>query len=587
MKAKVITSDVTSRLAKIRSGVVYNSITSVISELLQNSQRAKAKTIQCTIRDNVLTIIDDGVGCQDPNDLFTIDKSVWESTDEGFGEGFTSVYTVADVIIVRSRKWSVQMNIAKMIEERNLSYEPRIEDNDLKGFEIIILGDKIDKNRAELESFLKYSASLLPMDVYVNGELISKKDLSAIHGSTDFNKTYENKLYTAHLTPTQWNGGAMTYYESREVCKEWLTGVTGNIILKPHAVNLIAPDRKAIVCDDKYSAFTTQLEKDIKKMYREFITLADNSLINQFSYPIACILDIKEYEDLLEIDESMFDVHASDDEYAKDADKKEAKLKDEILKPKLDIFNTNLERKEENRETEFHFPPIECKDQEAVATVSDAVKALNPRARKRDLVALAKSNKIFWVRPDEIKSAKESITNMEYYGFKGIIAVNELYERVFREYKVPHVSYLVKNIKKQHKYTDVGARTLKEKRALFLLRRIEKHYKIGETFNICNITMKIVSQFDDKELQSPDSIIEGVCTGEGKIYLDRRSLKLGDFTVKNWATENVNLEDLRFILRASDTLAHELAHLLYGTNDNTLAHMQAQAKIAKEIGYLY
>jgi len=581
MNTRQITSDVVSRLAKIRQGVVYNSITSVVSELLQNCQRAKAKTIHCFIKDNYLTIIDDGVGCKDPDELFTIDRSAWDSTNEGFGEGFTSVYTVADIIKVRSHKWSVNLNVAKMLQERNLTYSYKEETDYSQGFEVTIQGEKIEENIEEITNFLKYSASLLPMNCYVNNTLVFKKDLSNIDGTTDFIKTFDNKLYTAYLTPLEWGYDCMVYYENREVCKEWLTGVSGNIILKQNAGNLKAPDRKAIINDGKYRNFKDQLEKDTKKLYREFIKLADNNLIDEFSHPIASILNVKEYEDLLEIDDDMFKVHVNDeDEYI---NPKENKIKDEVLKPKLDIFNYNTDMYEQSYETEHSFPPTENYNQN---TVLSAVKSINPRARKNSIVSIAKSNKLFWVSPNELNASKETITNMEYYGFKGIIAVNELYERVFNEYSVPHISYLVDNIKKQHKFTDIGTRTLKEKRALFLLRRIEEYYKIGETFNICNITMKIVSQFDDKELQSPDNIIEGVCT-QGKIYLDRKSLKLGDFTVKNWTSEHISLEDLRFILRASDTISHELAHLLYDTKDNTLAHMQAQAKIAKEIGYLY
>ena len=92
-KPRQITSDIAGRLKKIRSGVVYSSVTSVISELLQNCQRAKAENIFCEFQYDTLTITDDGVGCKDSDDLFTLDKSAWETTSEGFGEGFTCVYT--------------------------------------------------------------------------------------------------------------------------------------------------------------------------------------------------------------------------------------------------------------------------------------------------------------------------------------------------------------------------------------------------------------------------------------------------------------------------------------------------------------
>jgi hypothetical protein len=151
---------------------------------------------------------------------------------------------------------------------------------------------------------------------------------------------------------------------------------------------------------------------------------------------------------------------------------------------------------------------------------------------------------------------------------------------------VPHVSDLIKNIRKEYFYTNIGAKTLKERRVLFLLSLIEKHYHLPETFNIASLSMKIVGNINGRELKSPQNIVGGVCQNQ-KIYLDRKLLKLADFTVKSWNANHIGVEDIRLILRNADTICHELAHLLYQTDDNTLAHMQAQAQIAREIGYLF
>jgi hypothetical protein len=575
-----ITSDIAGRLKKIRSGVVYTSITSVISELLQNCQRAKAENIFCEFHDNILVITDDGKGCKNPDDLFTLDKSVWESTDDGFGEGFTSVYTVADILEVYSQDWFISMDIASMIDSGNLNYQTEKSAEYLKGFRVKISGEKLRVNWGEIFNFLEYSASLLPMKVYVNGRKIPKIDMIDIPSETGLIRTFDNKLYTAYLTPSTWTHKVTTYYESREVASEYLFGVTGNIVFKKNAVNLKAPDRRAIIDDQKYKDFREQVKKDTKKLYNALIQEATNELIDKYAVPISEILEVKDYEDLLALNEDMFDMYAQDEEI-NDVEYEEKFEPLKILKPQLDMFCTDTTRNEENQEDSYQFPHDN-------APTLEQVKALAPRAKKANILSVVKSDKLFWVEAKYLQSYKEAITNMEYYGFKGILAHNKVYEKLFKHYGVPHVSDLINNIRKQYAFTNIGAKTLKERRALFLLSIIEKHYNLPETFNIANLSMKIVGNVAGRELKTHQHIIGGVCDNkEKKIYLDRKLLKLADFSVKTWNTSHIGVEDIRFILRNADTICHELAHLLYRTRDNTLAHMEAQAQIAKEIGYLF
>jgi hypothetical protein len=408
-KPRQITSDIAGRLKKIRSGVVYSSITSVISELLQNCQRDKAKNIFCQFQHDTLTITDDGVGCNNPDDLFTLDKSAWESTSEGFGEGFSSVYLVADYLEVHSRNWLVRMNIDNMIKNGDLAYQSEETSEYLKGFKVTISGAKLQENETELESFLKYAAALLPMDVYVNSEKILKADFADIPSETGLIKAFDNKLYTAYLTPVPWMDKITLFYESREVCKEYHSGAAGNIILKRNAVNLKAPDRRAIINDSKYQDFKEQVKKDIKILYKIFIQEATNELIDRYASPISEILEVKDYQDLLALTESMFNMYAPNDEAAENDCGIEKKLEPlKILKPKLDVFCTDTTRSKDNMANCSCFPTD--------SPTMEQVKTLAPRARKSTILAIIKSDKIFWVEAKYLQSYREAITTMEYYG---------------------------------------------------------------------------------------------------------------------------------------------------------------------------
>ena len=115
-----IKSNVLGRLAKVRKGVVYQSVNATIGEGLQNCQRAKATEVQTSIFDDgTLVIFDNGIGCRDPQVLFELDTSGWELA-EAFGEGFSSVFAVADTIRVQSHNWIAEVDVVDVIEKGDL-----------------------------------------------------------------------------------------------------------------------------------------------------------------------------------------------------------------------------------------------------------------------------------------------------------------------------------------------------------------------------------------------------------------------------------------------------------------------------------
>ena len=97
-----LTSNIANRVKKIREGVVYTERTAFVAELIQNAQRAKAKNIWVDVSDGYFSIKDDGEGCADPGNVFTLDLSGWgQDVHSPFGEGFSSVFVVANRIAVK------------------------------------------------------------------------------------------------------------------------------------------------------------------------------------------------------------------------------------------------------------------------------------------------------------------------------------------------------------------------------------------------------------------------------------------------------------------------------------------------------
>ena len=64
-------------------------------------------------------------------------------------------------------------------------------------------------------------------------------------------------------------------------------------------------------------------------------------------------------------------------------------------------------------------------------------------------------------------------------------------------------------------------------------------------------------------------------------------MKFPEYRAQEPDYPTVTAHDYRVLLRVQQTLAHELAHLLYGFEDNTLEHSQATAKICYELAELF
>lgn len=574
MQTIEIRSNIAGRLRKIREGVVYQNITSVIGELAQNSQRAKANKVIIELHDDYLLFADDGVGCDEPQAVFELDYSGFGI---GFGEGFSSVFSIADELTVLSKTWSVTLDVVKMMEtgDFNIEVKPIAP---VDGFTVSMKGEKIRQYHDELKAFIKETASLLPMKVLFNGEEVEKVDLmEKLPNWKRVNFTYkaDNELFTAVMTPGLWEDFRL-YYENRVVCDQWVQGAFGNIILKPNAVTLKAPDRRALVHDDKYQRFIAKVKEEIANMYREFIHVATEEELEEFSDVICQYLDVSEYVDVLTFDGEM--------DYAIVKKKEEQDEEEEVS---LDFF-------QEEVNTELDFSDVEGRVEEDTTSVTSpnangAIRSmLRNLVKKPKVTDIKKTPKMVWVRAADIPAHREELDELEYYGFKILIAKNVLYEKAFQFLNIPCIQQLSKDTVKESTVKNVELKTKKEARFMALLRKIEKHFGIEGAFRIADLSMEIRHIVDGRVVEREKHKVEGLCRGE-HIYLDRKSLEFPKYKVTKWDSPTITVNDLKFLMRNLNTIAHELAHLLGGVEcaDNTPEHAQAQAKISREIADLF
>lgn len=654
-------SDTKGKLKKMITGVVFSDPYVFVTEFFQNSYRAKASRVDIFYDESkgVITFKDNGKGLKKTSDILTLDYSSWETTTEGFGIGFWSWLGfdlqenendfIEVVCKVNSNNFSFEMSKLSLLKS---DLNVLVKDiQEVEGFEVSLSSELLKDNSVYyyLKERIYLDGSLMPYNVYFNGCLIEPKDiLSNVNG--DYTKDFSNKLFDARLSISRGYSQIELYYEKRSVSEFYSRGnVGGNVELKKGSLNLKEPDRKDYVKDSKYYKFRDFLEKCIKELYQEFLENSNDEVINKYADKIAEVLDVKDYEKLLEIDDIFYEVvdekrviagieeveselnnlvnrrnevvddviEASNEnevdnyniskllnilnttdnkkwvqteEVVKEMDKWETtELTEETLKEKDEIVIKGRVWKKLN-ETEFNTSFV--REDEVIET-EITLKTCNKKRKKAGLLdVLRKERKKVWVKASEVEEYTELIAKAKYYGLKVFIAKNILYENVFNNKGISHISQVDTGISKRNIIKNIEVKSNKEKAVLQLLQPLCSYYKLSyDTFLIGDLEVYLETKLQDiivhREVvkNKKDRIkIYGLTDGRN-IVLDRRALRLNRFNLSN--SEGFGKQEYRILLALIGTVSHELAHFLYNTTDNTVEHYEKQDIIMEEIETLY
>lgn len=234
---------------------------------------------------------------------------------------------------------------------------------------------------------------------------------------------------------------------------------------------------------------------------------------------------------------------------------------------------------------------FELEDEETIDNILVTTKKKEKKSSNLGSIIKRTRRKV-WVRAKEVEEYQELISRAEYYGVKVFIAKNILYENIFSKYKVPYITEVKDGIRKRNFINNVGINTKKEQYYLELLQPILEYFNLpNNTFLIGNLKLYIETVLDDVvvhreiiENKKDDIKIYGT-TDREKIILDRRALGLQRFNLNGNVVLGVN--EYKVLLATIDIIAHELAHLIYGTEDNTKEHFQKEEEIKIEIINLY
>lgn len=565
-----------NRLKKIRAGLVYDSITTVMDELLQNCQRSfsvsniKHPVIDIIAENDTLIIRDNGDGCSNPQSIFEFETSGW-NIEDAFGQGGSeSVFQIADYINIRSQDWVVSVNVFEMIEKEDLYADVTFTEEYFHGYEITLKGTKIQDNLITLIEYLRSVTQYFDYDVYINGELVERKDLHDFKAV--YKETFTGKLYKATLSVQKGYRNIDIYYEKRKVCDLWFPGVYGVVELARGAVNLKAPDRKSIIYDEKRSKFYESLKEDCKLLYLGFVSQATESEFDEFQYGIEQNLTPADYADYLPC-------------YDLNNPHRIAMLKEEVASEDTVYEKQKLEcTTAYNDGTSLYLP-------ESMGVKKQYIPAKkSPRTKGEFRSKLGKILNIAWCDLSKKDSLQEMINTAENVGIKVIYAKNNLYAKAFQYWGIPYLEdimevskarYIVRNTRgKNYTYTS------KEERLMHVLRKIEEYYGLEDVFRIADVQEHLYVENNgqatiDTVIKTPVAAIKD----RQKIYLDRASLNLGKVNISA-ATAKITKFDVLVIMLNINTIASGLAKILYNTVDRTVDHYNKVERISKEIALL-
>jgi hypothetical protein len=571
--------NVIGEMRKLRE-TAYADRLAWIDELIQNTQRAGAKNVWIQVFPDKFIIADDGIGCTDPSVVFEKNISGWgqeiRSSENPFGEGFFSVIMVANMVKVRSIGFEATFDVRKMFQENTLDCITVREWHKRKRGFLVELSDLEDEYdpidvRIRVKEVVEYIDGI---NFYLDNEkLLHKKFTDASHNLA---KIINSDLARGWLAPFRWgssydgfDGDKIKIYAQQRFVKDlYYPGIQGVLEIKNNSVDLRSPDRKDIIDNSKYERFLEFVNSEIKEILIDILRYKGDEEIDKYADVIYRYLDVDEYEDLLrfislseykeiqQLEESSNKQNNNVDFDAVAAQLSQAQRSDETLKTVLIQTSSSS-----------YIPlGVSVKESKRIGKKLDEIKF-------RDIV--------FYVRKNEIDDYQDKINLAEYYGITVILARNSLEESVLVKKNCQHVKDLNEKIRLSANLTNVGAISEKEKRAMYLFEIISRAlgfkrniFKIGDMTTYKNISINGVDV--KKEEIKALALVQG-----SDIYIDRKSLNDSNLIASD--SKDLTYNDKVFIMNNLIIIAHELAHVMYNTIDNTKEHAEAQLQIIDKI----
>ena len=571
--------NIINEMKKLRN-CTYSDKYSWISEIIQNCQRAKATKVEVTVGPDKIVVSDNGVGCTDPNALFEKNVSGWDYdttvAENPFGEGFFSTLVAANHINIKSVGFEATFDVNKMFENNDIDCVDIKKINKSSGFIITLtklMGD-IYAYRV-IEEFKAVAKYIKCPAIYVNGEKVKYEGTNP-NTTKPFVHKIDNEYFRGWIRPYSWNNddwdtAKIKCFAFDRLIKESTkySGVFGIINFKSGAVNLRSPDRKEFIFDTKYDLACKALEKEIHKMYMKVVREGTDRQIKSFENFIDKYTDVQDYKKYIKF-KFLSDMGDKEDNISrvKSAEEVEMEKDNEIDTNSI----TNINDEAIDNYCAHDLAIISKLVSEFLVTDTETKKFGDKNKQTGEFID-GRSAYGFYVNTDEINSHMELIELAQYYHIPVIEVRNCLERNIIKvNSRFKHIADLSSSIKMECKYNNTKLKTDYEVRVIKLLNAVMKAIDINipDMFVMCDASMNKVCEINGRN--KIIETVEALATAyEGKIYLNRKYL----YAYKNLNNDSTNItnEDIRFLMLNLETIAHELSHVIYNTEDNTKEHM--------------
>lgn len=594
MSSVDIKVDVPGQIRLFRSAT-FPSKYPFIEESIQNSQRSKATEIDFWVSSKRVVVTDDGIGLSDPSDLFTIAHSGWDEETKAnqnpFGIGFFSCVKMANEIVIESNKFRIYFDVRRVIEE-GLTKLNVVEIEPVKGFRVI-LSDLEDFDTylftRSIESTGRFVRDLV---VKINGNPIQQEAITKTDGS-EFATEVHTESFKGWLRP--WNyfkdsGVTFGYPESIEIYYQdrLVRGLTvlpqlgGYLLVDTKYINLRAPDRKDFIRDEKLEKLKEQIVAAAKPIVINILEEGEDKDIEKYENLILSTMSVSEYEKYLRY----ILIHSE-----KELDKLVSAVNngDELtVEQVISLIEGSEEALENTPEqvddpivetVETYHPPVFTEEPDSITNKNAGVQR---KFRKGDRLPDKTEEIVYYVDKEDLILYIDLVVEAINNKIKVVVVRNKLeLEAIKKRPNMYEIGELEKKVTSQIELSNVGPQDLSEKRAMWIFSIISRVVGLeSNPFVIGDLTLKRTTTLGN--IKTIEETIKpfGVSDGE-RILVDRSKLRRANLRASE--INRLLASDLIFIGSNLDTIAHELTHHMYNTDDETSAHYRLQLDLTREI----
>lgn len=540
-----------------------------VEELIQNAQRSGATEISVSLDGNKVWMSDNGTGCTDPQVLFEKSSSGWGNevaSQSPFGEGFFSTLVVANKIEVTSVGFQAEFDIRKMFEEESLDcIKVTPYGRKKRGFEVRLTDLENDYDQFHTEMRFHKVMQYLPIRCYLNQKLVPRKKFNDVEGREN-TRVVRHKLMKGWLAPFAYalrydtlGDEVEVFAQGRLVKSLYLPGVMGRIVLEDGVVDLRSPDRKDFVKNEKFQDFQVAFDGELKKTFIKVLKEANDDTLDNLAPSISRNLKVEEYAGLLS--------------FIAVGDKEDTFHLAEVENKKIQDMSENLDGLEVGSAISMDIPS-------RLGVVSAVTEEDFSKPHKAG--SKLPKDKCFYVSARDRTQHADKIALAEYHGVKVILARNVLEENVLKHRGFVPITEFEERVSLAAQLRNIGVKDAKEQRALRLFKSLCKTLDLPEdTFHIGDLSVQLEKQILDKEAIVEERVTALAVAYHGKIFIDRGHLHKS--ALSSITDSKVNDEDRKFLCQNITVIAHELAHVMFHTVDNTQAHAEAQIEITAKI----